>query len=119
MFGSYDTYQTWGGGSDSYFEYLIKYSRLTNNADKLWVNTWKTAVDSSIKYLAKTSSVGGHQYITDYSAKQNIYTGSHLECFDGGNWIMGGKLLDNQTIVNYGLKLVDACINTYQSEVSV
>lgn len=30
---------------------------------------------------------------------------------------MGGKLLNNQTIVDYGLKLVDACINTYQSDV--
>jgi len=26
---------------------------------------------------------------------------------------MGGKLLNNQTIVDYGLKLVDACWNTY------
>ena len=28
---------------------------------------------------------------------------------------MGGKLLNNQTIVNYGLQLTDACWNTYQS----
>ncbi|KAF9517655.1 glycoside hydrolase family 47 protein [Hydnum rufescens UP504] len=107
-----------GGASDSYFEYLLKYGRLTNNADPLWIETWKAAVDSSIRYLAKTSSVGGHLYLTDYTRKQNVYVGSHLECFHGGNWIMGGKLLDNQTIVDYGLKLVDACINTYQSTVT-
>ena len=90
---------------------------MTNNADKLWTNTWKKAVDSSIKHLAKTSSVGDHLYLTDFSEKKNIYVGSHLECFHGGNWIMGGKLLNNQTIVDYGLKLVDACMNTYMSEV--
>lgn len=33
----------------------------------------------------------------------------------GGNWILGGKMTDNQTILNYGLKLTDACVNTYFS----
>lgn len=100
-------------------EYLIKYGRLTNNADPLWVQTWKTAVDSSIKYLAVNSSVGGHLYLTDYTGGQKRYIGSHLECFVGGNWILGGKMLNNATIVDYGLKLVDACINTYQSDMYV
>ena len=45
--------QTWGGGSDSYFEYLIKYQRLNNTADPIYVESWSTAVDSSIKTLLK------------------------------------------------------------------
>ena len=49
--------QTWGGGSDSYFEYLIKYARLTNTADSSFADAWLTAVDSSIKYLQRVSSV--------------------------------------------------------------
>ncbi|CAE7072235.1 unnamed protein product [Rhizoctonia solani] len=32
----------------------------------------------------------------------------------GGNWIMGGRLTDNDTIVDYGLKLTDTCWNTYE-----
>ncbi|CAE6517766.1 unnamed protein product [Rhizoctonia solani] len=48
-------YITWGGGSDSYFEYLIKYGRLTNNASPEWTSRWLTAVDSSIRYLAQTA----------------------------------------------------------------
>lgn len=75
--------QTWGGGTDSYLEYLIKYGRLTNNADPVWVETWKTAVDSSIKYLAVNSSVGGHLYLADYTGGAKRYIGSHLECFVG------------------------------------
>ncbi|KAG5652802.1 hypothetical protein H0H81_003632 [Sphagnurus paluster] len=43
--------QTWGGGSDSYFEYLIKYARLNNTADNFFADHWKLAVDSSIKNL--------------------------------------------------------------------
>ncbi|KAF8342750.1 glycoside hydrolase family 47 protein [Cantharellus anzutake] len=111
-------YISWGGGSDSYFEYLIKYSRLTNFADPLWVETWKTAVDSSIKYLLTTSSVGNWTYLTDHTGGRNRFIGSHLGCFVGGNWIMGGKLLNNKTILDYGLSLTDACINTYTSDVT-
>jgi mannosyl-oligosaccharide alpha-1,2-mannosidase len=46
-----DRLKTWGGGSDSYFEYLIKYPRLTNTNDNIFADTWATAVDSSIKTL--------------------------------------------------------------------
>lgn len=54
-----DIRQSWGGGSDSYFEYLIKYTRLNGTADPLWADTWKIAVDSSIRTLLK---VGGHPF---------------------------------------------------------
>jgi mannosyl-oligosaccharide alpha-1,2-mannosidase len=47
--------QTWGGGSDSYFEYLIKYARLSTTANNSFADTWLTAVDSSIRYLKRVS----------------------------------------------------------------
>ena len=45
--------QTWGGGSDSYLEYLIKYPRLTNTDDDIFADSWATAVDSSITTLLR------------------------------------------------------------------
>jgi mannosyl-oligosaccharide alpha-1,2-mannosidase len=109
-------YVTWGGGSDSYFEYLIKYARLSNTNDTSYVTAWKTAVDSSIKTLLKTSTVENYYYLADYDSNKQIrHVGSHLACFHGGNWLLGGQLLGNETIVDYGLKLTDACWNTYQS----
>ncbi|KAG5644716.1 hypothetical protein DXG03_007939 [Asterophora parasitica] len=109
-------YVTWGGGSDSYFEYLIKYARLANTADPFFVNKWSLAVDSSIRTLLRTSTVGNHVYLADYdSSKKILHVGSHLACFYGGNWLFGGRLLNNQTIVKIGLDLVDACWNTYAS----
>jgi mannosyl-oligosaccharide alpha-1,2-mannosidase len=116
---SVDGYVTWGGGSDSYFEYLIKYPRLTNTNDTSFVTAWKTAVDTSIKELLRTSTVGNFLYLADYDDDKKIrHVGSHLACFYGGNWLLGGKLLNNQTIVDYGLQLTDACWNTYQSTVT-
>ncbi|CAE6493384.1 unnamed protein product [Rhizoctonia solani] len=110
-------YITWGGGSDSYFEYLIKYGRLTNNASPEWTSRWLTAVDSSIRYLAQTAvntSVPDLLYLGDYTGGRVRHISSHLACFHGGNWIMGGRLTGNDTIVQYGLRLTDACWNTYE-----
>ncbi|CAE6493700.1 unnamed protein product [Rhizoctonia solani] len=110
-------YITWGGGSDSYFEYLIKYGRLTNNASPEWTSRWLTAVDSSIRYLAQTAvntSIPDLLYLGDYTGGRVRHISSHLACFHGGNWIMGGRLTGNETIVQYGLRLTDACWNTYE-----
>ncbi|KAH7099775.1 seven-hairpin glycosidase [Auriculariales sp. MPI-PUGE-AT-0066] len=113
--GSFSSkYITWGGASDSYFEYLIKYARLTNNADPLWVQQWKLAVDSSIEHLMSRTTVGNWLMLGDMDEDLKLrHIGSHLACFHGGNWILGGQMLNNDTIVKYGLELTDACINTY------
>ncbi|CAL1699168.1 unnamed protein product [Somion occarium] len=113
---SVGAFVTWGSGSDSYFEYLIKYARLTNTDDNLFADTWATAVDSSLKRLARTSTVGNHLYLADQQDDGTLrHIGSHLECFHAGNWMFGGRLLDNQTIVDTGLELNEACWNTYAS----
>ncbi|KAJ7485373.1 seven-hairpin glycosidase [Mycena latifolia] len=109
-------YVTWGGGSDSYFEYLVKYARLTNTDDPIFMNTWATAVDSSIKTLLKNSTVGNHLYLADFDSSSRIrHVGSHLACFHAGNWLLGGKLLENQTIIDIALELNEGCWNTYAS----
>ncbi|KAF9653536.1 glycoside hydrolase family 47 protein [Thelephora ganbajun] len=109
-------YVTWGGGSDSYFEYLVKYARLSNTNDPLWAREWATAVDSSIKVLSSRSGVGNWLYLADwYGGKTKRLISSHLACFHAGNFILGGKLLKNQTIVEFGLELNEGCWNTYGS----
>ncbi|KAI1786737.1 glycoside hydrolase family 47 protein [Ganoderma leucocontextum] len=112
-------YVTWGGGSDSYLEYLIKYARLTNTNDNIFTDNWATAVDSSIKTLLRTSTVSNWTYLADLDDTGTIrHIGSHLACFMAGNWIMGGRLLNNQTIVDIALQLNEGCWNTYASTVT-
>ncbi|KAF8194774.1 glycoside hydrolase family 47 protein [Mycena galopus ATCC 62051] len=111
-----DAYITWGGGSDSYFEYLVKYARYTNNENDIFIDTWKTAVDSSIHSLIRTSTVGNFSYLADLDDSGLIrHVGSHLACFYAGNWLLGGQLLRNQTIVDHALMLNEGCWNTYAS----
>ncbi|KAH9003485.1 seven-hairpin glycosidase [Lactarius hatsudake] len=109
--------RTWGAGSDSYFEYLIKYAYLSNTDDKAFADAWFTAVDSSIRYLKQTSTVGDHVYLADIDDNGSVLlVGSHLACFHAGNWMLGGKLLNNQTIFDLALELNDACWNTYAGD---
>ncbi|KAN0084171.1 glycoside hydrolase family 47 protein [Tylopilus felleus] len=112
--GSDGSYVTWGGGCDSFYEYLIKYPRLTNTDDNSYADAWLAAADTSIKVLLKNSTVGNWTYLADYD-NEILNVGSHLACFYGGNWILGGKLTNNDTIFNIGLRLTDACWNTYAS----
>lgn len=109
-------YGTWGGGTDSYLEYLVKYPRLTNTDDKVFADTWYTAVHSSNQTLKSISTVGKYVYLADYDNHKKIrHISSHLACFHAGNWIFGGRLLDEEWIVNVGLELNEACWNTYAS----
>jgi mannosyl-oligosaccharide alpha-1,2-mannosidase len=85
----------------------------------------------------KTSTVGNHVYLADYDDQKRIrHVGSHLACFHAGNWLLGiifryrfsfmvetnwsgGKLANNDTIVNISLQLNDACWNTYAGDAYV
>ncbi|KAJ7780785.1 glycoside hydrolase family 47 protein [Mycena maculata] len=94
--------------SDSYFEYLVKFARYTNNENPIFLDTWATAVDSSIHTLLKTTTVGDFSYLADQDDQGLIrHVGSHLACFLAGNWLLGGQLLQNKTIVDTALLLND------------
>lgn len=64
--------------------------------------------------------MGDHLYLADFDDSGTIrHVGSHLACFYAGNWLMGGKLTNNDTIVNIALQLNDACWNTYAGDAYV
>ncbi|PWY98557.1 seven-hairpin glycosidase [Testicularia cyperi] len=116
-----DDYVTWGGGSDSFFEYLVKYSYMTGE-DNGYLSTWIKSVKFSIKHLIEQPEQTNKKltYLTDYSASSggNLPRFSHLGCFAGGNWILGGQLVGNTDFLKYGLALTDGCINTYTASPS-
>jgi mannosyl-oligosaccharide alpha-1,2-mannosidase len=82
------------------------------------------------------SGVDNWLYLADwYGEGTKRLLGSHLACFHAGNFIYvstsgpflfstpelivhgtkGGRLLDNQTVVDFGLELNEGCWNTYGS----
>ncbi|UZJ53082.1 hypothetical protein CBS101457_002402 [Exobasidium rhododendri] len=113
-----DSYVTWGGGSDSFFEYLSKYSQLIGSSDT-YLPTWVDSVKSSISHLLTRPSgtKANVLFLSDYN-NTVIPKYSHLGCFAPGNWILGGKMLNNDDIFQYGLELAAGCIHTYTSTVT-
>ncbi|KAG0147293.1 hypothetical protein CROQUDRAFT_656215 [Cronartium quercuum f. sp. fusiforme G11] len=108
-------YITWGGGTDSYFEYLLKYAMLMDNRDPRYLEEWKKAVYSSITHLLRISN--GHTYLASFSESRNgtLYVFSHLACFVGGNWLLGGKLIGDKKVIDIALQLINTCMHSYTS----
>ncbi|KAI7945419.1 hypothetical protein MJO29_011807 [Puccinia striiformis f. sp. tritici] len=107
---------TWGSGTDSYLEYLLKYGMLIGNSDPSYYATWKQAVQSSIKKLIQVSPVRNLTYLGDFSASRNVIDleFSHLACYASGNWILGGKVFQDSQTFDYGLRLLTTCMETYK-----
>ncbi|KDN43914.1 glycoside hydrolase family 47 protein [Tilletiaria anomala UBC 951] len=113
-----DDYVTWGGGSDSFFEYLIKYAYLAGNSSSIFADAWIHSIQSSIKHLLVVPQ--GHPellFLSDYAKSYggDIPRWSHLGCFAPGNWILGGKILGVPGFVDYGYRLASSCAHTYSA----
>lgn len=75
---------------------------------------WILAADSTIDNLASHPSTRPDlTYLAAYDNTTLILKSSHLACFDGGNFILGGLVLGEQRYIDFGLDLVAACENTY------
>lgn len=104
----------WTGGTDSFYEYLIKMYVYDTSRFATYKDRWILAADSSIKYLAShPTSRPDLTFLADYNGRRLINSSQHLACFDGGNFILGGIVLGEQKYIDFGLQLVEACEDTY------
>lgn len=116
----------WGGGDDSFYEYLIKSYAYDRNRFGFYKERWLKAVESAMKYLASHPEPAPGQpanwpknltFLAVFNG-QDVSSGKysqHLTCFDGGNFILGGQILRRKDIIDFGLKLVDSCYQTYRT----
>ncbi|KAI3396222.1 hypothetical protein diail_360 [Diaporthe ilicicola] len=114
----------WTGGTDSYYEYLIKMYLYDPETFASYKDKWVQAVDSSIKYLAShPTSRPDLTFLAYYDNNTDtgiVYLSQHLACFDGGNFILGGLTLNEPSYVDFGLELVAGCRDTYiQTETQI
>lgn len=85
-------YTTFGGGSDSYFEYLLKIplllgSQKGTNATR-YLQTWVDGVKSGIKYLVQSPQNHSDIYwVADYSTGYIIPESGHLQAYIAGKCI--------------------------------
>nr|POE80153.1 mannosyl-oligosaccharide alpha-1,2-mannosidase [Quercus suber] len=106
----------WNGGMDSFYEYLIKMWVYDSSRFSQYRDRWIAAADSSIAHLAShPSSRPDLTFLAAFDNTTLVYDSSHLACFDGGNFILGGLVLNEEKYTNFGLDLVAACEDTYAS----
>jgi mannosyl-oligosaccharide alpha-1,2-mannosidase len=104
----------WNGGDDSFYEYLIKMYVYDISRFSTYKDRWILAADSTIAHLAShPSSRPDLTYLASYNNRSLNLESGHLACFDGGNFILGGLVLDEQKYIDFGLELVASCENTY------
>lgn len=58
FFFFFEAYITISGGSDSYYEYLLKTHILMEGKETLQLDMWSTAVESMYKYLRSETHYG-------------------------------------------------------------
>ena len=104
----------WNGGDDSYYEYLIKMYVYDPVRFASYRDAWIQAADSSIKYLATHPSTKPDiTFLAGYDNHTLTPVGTHLGCFAGGNFLLGGQVLDRPDYVEFGLQLTSGCHETY------
>lgn len=104
----------WVGGTDSFYEYLIKMFVYDPERYAKYKDRWVLAVDSTIEHLTShPASRPDLTFVAMYSGRDLTLISQHLACFDGGNFILGGQVLGVQKYIDYGLELVEGCHETY------
>ncbi|KAL5589076.1 hypothetical protein FOBRF1_015604 [Fusarium oxysporum] len=118
--GYFGDYQAgWGGGSDSYYEYLIKMYAYDSVAFAEYGESWIQAAESSMLYLASSPSTRPDlTFLGEMRGNTMIPISSHLASVCGGSLILGGLLLQNQTFVDFGVKLSESYYEVYRQSPS-
>jgi mannosyl-oligosaccharide alpha-1,2-mannosidase len=127
----------WGGGTDSFYEYLIKMYLYDPVRFEEYRDRWIAAADSSIEHLVSHPTTKPDlTFLAGWRGKELRFASQHrkplppspptpppllthpphpVACFNGGNFILGGLTLNAPAYTQFGLALVDGCHATYTS----
>lgn len=104
----------WGGSADSFYEYLLKMYVYDPKRFELYRDRWILAADSTISFLTSHPPLRPNlTFVAEFSGSRRTMKSEHLSCFSGGNFILGGLVLDSERYLEYGLRLVDGCRYLY------
>ena len=79
----------WGAGTDSYYEYLIKYWVLGGRQDEHWRRRWEASVDEALEKLVVTPPGWPFSFAGDMRGEQVDSVLEHLRCFYPGSVALG------------------------------
>lgn len=118
-----------GGSQDSAYEYFPKQYLLLGGLEDKYQSLHKNTVEAVKKHLLFRPMAKDEPDVL-FSAKlkvspvkdvepsqkiQTEYEVTHLTCFLGGMFAMGGKIFDSQEDLEVGRRLTDGCVWAYSS----
>lgn len=109
-----NTYITVSGGSDSYYEYLLKTHILMEGQEELQLDMWKTAVESMHQYL-RSETHGGKVYLAEFEEHYKLLQSGELVCFMPGNLLLGSRYLKNKKVEAFALELMNSCYEVWDT----
>ncbi|KAG1177930.1 hypothetical protein G6F70_001057 [Rhizopus microsporus] len=106
------SYITISGGSDSYYEYLLKTHILMEGKETLQLDMWSTAVESMYKYL-RSETHYGQVFLAEIEQNYKLMQSGELVCFMPGNLLLGAAYLNNGPIGMFANELMNSCYQTW------
>ncbi|KAJ4155316.1 hypothetical protein LMH87_000570 [Akanthomyces muscarius] len=111
-----DSNGDWASYMDSFYEYLIKMYLFDPKSFSEHKDRWVKAADSTIAHLASHPSTRSDlTFLKSYSGQNTKAESEHLASFAGGNFILGGILLNEDKYINFGLQLAESYYQTYKT----
>lgn len=84
-----------------------------------YLDRWKVAADSTIRYIASHPYGRPEPTFLPYWEGTNLFNVmDSLSWFAGGNFILGGLVTDNQTLIDFGLSIANTSGEVYSSTVT-
>lgn len=109
-----------GAMADSTYEYFSKMVALLNNRDTLYAKMHQQSMRTARESLLFRALTPDNQDIlfagvASSNGKQKSLetSSSHLTCFTGGMFALGGKLLANNADIDIGAKITRGCVWAY------
>ncbi|KJK82506.1 Mannosyl-oligosaccharide alpha-1,2-mannosidase [Metarhizium anisopliae BRIP 53293] len=105
----------WGGGTDSFYEYLIKMYLYDPKEFSFYKDRWVAAADSTIEHLASHPTTRSDlTFLAGYNGQTINHWSGHLASFAGGNFILAGVVLNEPKYTDFGLALATSYYETYK-----
>lgn len=109
----------WGSLSDSYYEYLIKAYVYDNTKYAKFLERWKVAADSTMRLVSSMPFGRPDEVLIPFWEGQRLFNAlDSLTWFAGGNYILGGMVTSNETLIDFGVKIANTAGALYQSTTS-
>lgn len=92
----------------AFYEYLLKAYIYDREIYTTYLDRWRVAADSTIRYIA-SHAYGRPEttFIPFWEGQRLFNVMDSLSWFIGGNFILGGMVLDNATLLDFGLSVAD------------